>query len=193
MNFFKELWRNKIVSTIIVFVILLIIFSIIFPIRLLQNLTTQLTIIIALIIPFIMKGIERKDKESDEKDIVIQIIKRIKDYLKNLIGNVSKRLDNRFSPYMSFFRFIIQKFPEILIKIGIEVNFEENQMDMRFSELYILDKYCLKISPFSELILIEEHHDIKPDTVDFEEVLGELIDHVNGVFSFKISKELAKF
>ncbi len=197
---YKELLKNKVVFSLIIIVIILIILSIIFPISLFQNLTTQFSIITALILPFIIKGIERKEKERDEKDIVIQIIKRVKGYLKYLM-NTKKRGYYRFSGSMSFIHFISQKFPEILIKIGIEINQKEEEdvhpLDMgkatyRSSELYILDKYLIGLDPICKLISLDENKEII-NKKEFERVMRELINHVNDVFSFKVSKELAKF
>ncbi len=200
MKFYKELWRNKLVLSLIAVVIILLILSIIFPISLFQNLTTQLSIITALILPFIIKGIESKDKEKDEKDIVIHIIKRIKDYLKYILSGKHIGEYHGFSSSMPFFHFISQKFPEILIKIGIEINLREEEIGFyekkkkyRPSELFILDKYFLEVHPTCRLILIEDNKDITPNKKEFENILGELINHINNVFPFKLSKDLARF
>ncbi|KKK44620.1 hypothetical protein LCGC14_1164550 [marine sediment metagenome] len=200
MNFFKELWRYKLVSSLVIAVIILIILSIIFPIILLQNLTTQLSIITALSMPFIMKGFERKKKDKDEKDIVVQIIKRVKDYLNYILNHKEYSRYHGFSTSMPFLRFISQKFPEILIKIGIEIKLREEENSIyertlitRSTELFILDRYFLQLHPTCRLMIIEEKKDVTPDKKKFEEILGKLVDHINGAFSFKIDKKLAKF
>ena len=102
---------------------------------------------------------------------------------------------------MSFFHFISQKFPEILIKIGIEINLREDEFEfyerkklLKASELYILDKYFIELSPKCEFMLIEENKEITPNKKEFGNIIGELIHHINGAFpTFKISKDLAKF
>ncbi len=198
---YKELLKNKFVFSLIIVLILLVILSIIFPISLFQNLTTQLSIITALIIPFIMKGIEREEKERDEQDIIIQIINRIKDYLKYIMNTEKRGQYYRFSGSMSFIHFISQKFPEILIKIGIEINQKEEEepsliegkIIYRSSELYILDKYLIGLDPICKLISIDQNKEITPNKKEFERIMRELIEHANRVFPFKLSKDLAKF
>jgi len=133
------------------------------------------------------------------KDIFINILKRIKDYLNYIINKKEKGRYHGFSGFMPFFRFISQKYPEILNKSGIEINLREEEFigigdkkTYQPSELYILDKYFLELNPTCRLILIEDNENIQPDKENFEKILDELIEHINNVFPFKISKDLAK-
>ena len=212
MKIYRELIRNKLAFILVILVIILLILSIVlnsivYDLRsLIQNLTAQLSIITALMLPFMIKMIERKEKDKDVENIVKSIIKRIKEYLNYFIvrkGETSLIRSRRFSGSMSFFRGISQKFPEILIKIGVEINIVEEERtfydDMieqkathSISKLFILDKYILELGSPYRLILLEKHEVIKPNKKSFEDFLNMIIEHVNKSFVFKLSKNLAK-
>jgi len=161
---------------------------------------SQLAIITALILPFLMKNIEKKEKEKEIAETIIQIIKRVKDYLNNLMifkeegGNLGR---HKFSKNMPFFKSIDRKFPEILMKIGVEIDNVTEQLGSgshTYSQLLLIGKYRLNIWGFPRLTSLENDQEIKPNKEIIEKILAELIFRANMNYKiFKTSKNLAKF
>lgn len=108
-------------------------------------------ILIALLIPFIMKDIEKKRKQENrrekEKEIIFEIIKRVKEYLnyyskKNLKNQ--KIYLNSLSPFLLNMQ---EKYPEIFMKIGIEIVKRKSPSYIEFTTLVVIDKYIFNIYP----------------------------------------------
>ncbi len=241
MKLLKLIKEKKFVFGLFIAVITLIIFDVILSIwdqfslkfelsaliLMIANLATLFGILTALSIPFLMKSFDENVKQTNEKNIVLFIIKRVKKFLEYFIDyEIDAKseslfgISQKFSSSMPFFRTIFQKFPEILIKIGIEINTEELQIaDLsskpriyKYSELYILNTYILKLVPKLSLYnsLEDNQWAVGPDAMYMlspspslyniikdkklivnqevmDKILSELIDNVNKNFRFKIS------
>jgi hypothetical protein len=151
------------------------------------SLITLLGTLVALVIPFLMKDLEKKKQTEQEIALMKLAIKRIEQFfILQGASNKPSGIAYFSSEKMPFFVGLSRTKPEVLYKIGIEVEVSEN-----ITYLYILDKYRLFLGGF-ELYLnwrdVHGHIDDMKYSMDlFEEIKSEMIHYAKDNFKIDIS------
>ena len=209
MSLLKQLWKNNLFKVFfITFVILIgsLIFLVFFHlagvltpnnfsayISVVNNVIAITASLIALSIPFMMKDIESKKKEYSEKREMKIILKRLYEYL-NLPVNPSE--ESRFPSFeMPYFSSLAKNKPELLIKLGIEVESRFDQRSgMTFSKLHILDKYRLYITTnglkLEEVDFYGQYQDIYTQVGITDKIINEIKEKCHKDYKIKIPFEI---
>ncbi len=140
-----------------------------------------------------MKDIESKKNVDIEKNEMNIILKRLYEYL-NLPVNPSK--ESRFPSFeMPYFLSLAKNKPELLIKLGIEVESRFDQNSGRtISKLHILDKYRLFISTkglkLEKVDFYDNYQDIYTQVGISDKIVNEIKEKCHKDYEIKIPFEL---
>ncbi|KKN58064.1 hypothetical protein LCGC14_0555800 [marine sediment metagenome] len=80
-------------------------------------------------------------------NFIFEIIKRVKAYLNYYSKGDLKNQKIYLNPLSPFFLIMQEKYPEIFMKIGVEIVKQKSDSGIEFTTLVINDKYIFKIHP----------------------------------------------
>ena len=205
MSLLKDLFESNLIKVfIITFLVLITALFLLIGFHLTQLLTPDIfsayilvitnfiaiiASLIALFIPFVMKNIEHKKEEMSKEESMKNILKRLEEYI-----NLPVQPDEEAklpSLEMPFFLSLAKHKPNLLLKLGIEVQSRTHQnTGLIFSELYILDKYRLYIN--TEGLKLEKvdfygrYNDIYTEIGISEKIIKEIKEKCNKDFGIKL-------
>ena len=146
---------------------------------------------IALIIPFVMKDLDKKSQRSSEIELIKLAYKRLDGIL-----NISPDLKNTSypSPELPFFTSIAKNNPNILIKLGLEVQTSiDPRSGRKVAQLYLLDKYRLYFGAnglvFEKIDFYLQYRQINTWDLDINQILQEIKDYIKNTHKIKIEDE----
>jgi len=141
-----------------------------------------------------MKDIEKKEKKNEEINNIKMTFFRLKRYFEYIILHEKNLEQELYISYkVPFFSSIAQNLPNLLIKLGIQVEQFETRRGTTGFNLYILDKYQLSLGYQPFIKKVRSDFNIKPSNKEFEKILEEIINYTKKNFNISLDKKLARF